>query len=789
MKFTLSWLKDHLETNASLEDISNKLTAIGLEVEHIVDPGAALQPFIVAEIIKAEQHPNADRLRVCEVNTGSGTLTIVCGAPNARAGLKTALARPGDIIPSTGQTLKAGTIRGVESQGMLCSEAELGFPETIDGIIELPEAAQAGQKLTDVLTASDPVIEINLTPNRADCASVYGIARDLAASGIGQLKTLRKSVVPGGYDSATTVTIAPEALADCPLFLGRTIRGVTNKPSPAWLQDRLRAIGLKPISALVDLTNYFTFDLGRPLHVFDSGRLNGNLIIRHGNDGEKLEALNGRTYDVKPSHLVIADDSAPVSLAGIMGGEVTGCTDDTTSVFLEVALFRPGIVASVGRELGITSDARYRFERGVDPAFLYDAIELATATIIELCGGEASEVVAAGSEPHWRRELTLRAERTETLGGVAVPVDRQMQILEALGFRFEGTSIIPPSWRADVESEADLVEEVLRIIGYDQIPAIPLPRLVATTKPALTPLQKRPAMARRLLASRGLNEAVTFSFASSQVLQHFEPQVESLKLLNPISAELDAMRTSLLANLVQAVARNEARGQHDASLFEVGPVYRESGQQTVAALVRAGHAVARGWAGAAREAGVFDVKADVLALLAGLDAPQGFSVEATAPAWYHPGRSGTIKLGHKTLACFGELHPRIAKALGCGNRVAVAEVFIDALPEPRQKGTAKPLLALSPYQAVERDFAFVLAKDVSAGALLKAVRDADKTLIADADIFDVYTGKGVDDGQKSVAVSVTLQPTDRTLTDAEIEQACQAIVKSVGEATGARLRT
>ncbi len=788
MKFTLSWLKDHLDTDADVGQIAEKLTALGHEVERIEQPGAGLKPFIVGEITRAEPHPNADRLRVCDVNTGNGHLTIVCGAPNARAGIKVVVSRPGDVIPSTGQALKAGIIRGVESQGMLCSAAELGLSGDADGILELPPGAQPGQPVSEVLNSGDPVVELSLTPNRADCASVHGIARDLAAGGMGSFKPLRRTVVPGIFDSPIGVTIAEDTRGDCPLFVGRTIRGVSNRPSPGWLQDRLRAIGLRPLSALVDITNYFTFDLGRPLHVFDVARMQGSLVVRHGHDGESLEALNGKTYQIKPSHVVIADGGGPVSLAGIVGGEASGCTEDTTSVFLEVALFRPGAVAAMGRELQIQSDARYRFERGLDPALVFDAAELATKMIVDLCGGEASEVVVAGSQPHWRRELTLREDRVKTLGGVELAGERQLQLLEHAGFRFEGTTIIPPSWRGDVHGEADLVEELLRLESYDKIPATPLPRMNATTRSALTPLQKRPMQAKRLLASRGLHEAVTFSFVSSATLARFEPQAESLTLLNPISTDLNAMRTSILPNLIDAVARNAARGVKDCGLFEVGPVYRESGQQTIAGLVRAGDAVPRGWAGQARAAGVFDVKSDTMTLLAHLGAPASLSVEAGAPAWYHPGRSGTVKMGHKPLAYFGELHPNVLKAHGSSHPVAAAEIFLDALPEPKQKRSARPLLALSPYQAVERDFAFVVASDVRADALLKAVRAADKALIQSAEIFDVYTGKGIEEGQKSVAVSITLQPADRTLTDAEIDEVGKAVVKSVSEATGAKLR-
>ena len=752
MKFTLSWLKDHLDTGASLDEITAKLTGLGLEVEGVENQGANLRPFIVAAITHAEQHPNADRLRVCTVDTGSGMLQVVCGAPNARAGIKVPLARPGDVIPATGKTLTAGNIRGTESQGMLCSGRELGLSDDQDGIMELPETAQVGQSLADALALNDPVIEIAITPNRADCAGVYGVARDLAAGGLGTCKPLDRTHAHNSFTSPVHVHIADEAREACPLFVGRTIRGVTNRESPQWLQDRLRAIGLRPISALVDITNYITFDLGRPLHVFDTGRLQGDLTIRFARDGEELAALNGRTYRLKPHHLVIADEGGVDSLAGVMGGEATGCTAETTSVFLEVALFDPRAVAVAGRDLQITSDARYRFERGLDPAFLRDATEIATRMILDLCGGEASETVSAGHEPHWRRELTLRAERVKTLGGVDIAPERQLRLLETIGCRFEGTTIIPPSWRADIVGEADLVEEILRLNGFDNIPETPLPRRDGTTKPALSSVQKRLAHARRLLAARGLNEAVSFAFMSSATSAKFTAIDPSLILANPISADLDGMRPTILPNLIAAAARNAARGAADIGLFEVGPVFTDKGQSQVAALVRTGDTTARGWTGAAKPVDAFAAKADVMVLLAALGAPDALTVEATAPAWYHPGRSGTVKLGHRPLAYFGEIHPALAAALDCPLPCAMAEVFLDTLPEPKRKGTERPLLALSPFQPVKRDFAFVVVHAVGAEALLKAIRSADKTLITSAEIFDVYTGKGVDEGRKSIAV-------------------------------------
>ena len=788
MKFTLSWLKDHLETTATLDEIADKLTSLGLEVEEITDTGAALRPFIVGEIIAAEQHPNADRLRVCTVETGNGTLQIVCGAPNARAGIKVALSRPGDIIPVTGQALKAGVIRDVESQGMMLSEREMNLPEKIDGIIELPLDAPVGASVVEVLGLGDPVIEINLTPNRADCAGVRGIARDLAAGGLGTLKPLPAASVPAAFASPLTVAIADAARADCLWFMGRMIRNVKNVASPDWLQKRLTAIGLRPISALVDITNYFTFDLGRPLHVFDAAKVSGGLRIRHAEPGESLAALNGKTYALKPDYLVIADEHDVESIAGVMGGAASGCSPETTEVFLEVAYFSPSAVAKTGRDLQLPSDARYRFERGVDPAFLPAAVELATRMIIDLCGGEASEVLSAGAEPVWQRRLTLRQERCATLGGVDIPMPRQIQLLEAIGCRFEGTEIIPPSWRADIEGEADLVEEVLRLTGFDQIPAIPLPRTVTITKPAVSFAQKRLLQARRLLATRGLHETVTFSFMSSSMAKAFAAQPEALHLLNPISSDLDVMRGSILPNLLQAAGRNADRGQKNMAFFEVGPIYSENSQQSVAALLRVGDMVLPDWSTPGKLVSVFDAKADVLALLAGLGAPVESLQLGPAPAWYHPGRSASLQLGNRVIAQFGELHPGVLRALDFTQAAVGAEVFLEMLPEAKRKGTEKALLQLAALQSVERDFAFVVDGGIKAEAVLKAVRGADKTLITSVALFDIYAGPGIEPGKKSLALRVTLQPTTQTLTDAEIETVSQAVIASVQAATGGALR-
>lgn len=803
MKFTLSWLKDHLETDASLDAIVEALTALGLEVESVEDRGAALAPFTIAYVKSAEKHPDADKLRVCVVETPRGDIQVVCGAPNARAGMKGVFAPAGSYIPGTGIELKKGVIRGVESNGMLVSEREMGLSDEHDGIIDLPEDAPLGVSFAGYMNLDDPVIDIALTPDRADAAGVRGIARDLATKGLGTLKPLPDEPVTGTFKSAIGVHLdfAAEDKAACPLFVGRYISGVKNGPSPKWLQAKLRAVGLRPISTLVDITNYFTLDRDRPLHVFDAAAVKGDLRLSLSKGGEEIAALNDKSYVLPPGVTVIADDDGPVSLGGIVGGERTGVTEETTELFLEVALFDPLRTAATGRTLQIDSDARYRFERGVDPDAVIAGMEQATRLILELCGGEASEPAVAGGVPEWRRTLHLRPSRVAALGGVDVPLHEQVRTLRALGCKVEtGASrddeedlaVVPPSWRADIEGEADLVEEVLRVKGFDAIPSVPLPRIDPITKPSLTPPQRAAGIVRRTLAARGLDEAVTWSFMASAHAAHFGFQHDGLRLVNPISSDLDVMRPSILGNLVQAAGRNADRGFPDVGLFEVGPVYRtpeEDGQALVAAGVRRGRSGPRHWAEKPRPVDAFDAKADALAALEAAGAPAAnLQVTTDAPDWYHPGRSGVLRLGPNVLAHFGEFHPAVLEALDVAGPVVGFEAFLDSVPQPKKKpGTAKPLLKLSPFQPVERDFAFLVDEDLPADRLIRAARGADKKLVADAALFDDYRGAGVPEGKKSLAVAVTLQPSDATLTDADIEAVAKKIVASV-EKLGGTLR-
>ncbi len=792
MKFTLNWLKDHLDTAASLDEIALTLTRIGLEVEGIENPAEALSPFVVGEILSAAKHPNADKLQVCQVDVGKGQpVEVVCGAPNARAGLKTAFAAPGSVIPATGDVLKVGAIRGVTSNGMLCSTRELKLGEDHDGIMELPADAVPGAPIGPLLGLNDPVIEINLTPNRADCAGVRGVARDLAAAGLGELRPLGIDPVAGAFPSPITVNI--ENTDACPLFLSRVIYGVKNGPSPKWLQDRLTAIGLRPISALVDVTNYFTFDRCRPLHVFDIAKIHGNtLTARSARAGETMAALNGKDYALSPGMTVIADAEGIESLGGIIGGAASGCSPETGGIVIECALFDPKRTAETGRTLQVNSDARYRFERGLDPAAVLEGIEAATQMILELCGGEASEITVAGAVPDWRRTIVFRPTRVASLGGVGVPPERQEAILSAIGCMIAvdgpALSVTPPSWRADIEGEADLVEEVLRIEGYDRIPETPLPRLHAVTRPAVDAAQRRVFWAKRLLAARGLEEAVTWSFMDGKLAKLFGV-ADNLVLLNPISADLSTMRPSILPNLIQAAARNAARGLNDAALFEVGPVFFADGQSTIATGIRTGLAQGRHWSGKPKAVDLFDVKADALALLTSLGVDAGkLTVDASAPGWFHPGRSGLLKLGPTVLGTFGTIHPDILDAAGFEGACVGFTVDLAAVPLPRRKGTERPQLVLSAFQPVRRDFAFIVSEDVAAEKLIRAVRGADRALIVDARLFDVYTGPGVEAGKKSLAIEVTLQPAERTLTDADIEAVAARIIAAAAKDAGAALR-
>lgn len=798
MKFTLSWLKEHLDTTASLVEIRDALTMLGLEVEGITDPAEALRGFVVGYVVEAVQHPNADRLRVCKVDTGSGVVQVVCGAPNARTGMKGVFAPSGSYIPGTDLHLKASKIRGEESNGMLCSFRELQLGEDHSGIIDLPAETRTGAPAAEALGLDDPVIEIKVTPNRADCLGVHGIARDLAAAGIGTLKPVKADKIAGSYRSPIRWTHGYEPRPDspCPLVVGRHFRGLRNGPSPEWLQRRLKAIGLRPISALVDITNLVTFDLNRPLHVFDARKLAGDLVMRQAREGEQILALDGKTYTLDPSVSVIADGKGVHGIGGIMGGEDTGVRDDTTEVFLEAAYFQPIGIAASGRKLGILSDARYRNERGIDPESCRWGAEVATRLILELCGGEASEIVSSGVMPAWQRRYTLRPDRVKSLTAIDVPAAETAAILRKLGFAVEGDgpwTAAVPSWRPDIVGEADLVEEVTRVWGFDNIPTTSLPRLSPTSKPVRDPMQRRVPLARRALAARGMNEAVTWSFLPLKQAERFGGGQADLRLLNSIAAELDTMRPSILPNLIDAAQRNEARGLADPALFEVGPQYKDAtprGQRTVAAGIRHNMAVPRHWQGPPRPVDAFDAKADALAVLAAIGAPvDNLSAQPGAPDWYHPGRSGVLKLGDRVMAQFGELHPEISASADLKGPVVAFEVFLDAPPLAKAKATkARPKLVLSSFQPLERDFAFIVDADVDADKLVRAARNADKALVTAVRVFDVYAGKGVPGGKKSVALSVTLQPVERTLTDAEIEAASNKIVAQVAKATGATLR-
>lgn len=797
MKFTLSWLKEHLETEATLVQVRDTLTMLGLEVESLTDPAEALKGFVVGYVVEAVQHPNADRLRVCKVDTGGTVVQVVCGAPNARTGMKGIFAPTGSYIPGTGITLKASKIRGEESNGMLCSSRELQLGDDHSGIIDLPAEAVTGQSAAEALGLGDAVIEIKVTPNRGDCLGVHGIARDLAAAGLGTLKPVKADAIKGTYASPIKWThdYAPAPDSPCPIVVGRHFRGVKNGPSPDWLQRRLKAIGLRPISALVDITNLVTFDLNRPLHVFDAANLSGDLVMRQARDGEQILALDGKTYTLDPAVSVIADTRGVHGIGGIMGGEETGVQESTTEVFLEAAYFQPIGIAASGRKLGILSDARYRNERGIDPESCWWGAEVATRLILDLCGGECSELVSSGVMPNWQRSYGLRTDRVKTLTGIEVSAAETASILTKLGFGVEGSgpwTASVPSWRPDIVGEADLVEEVTRVFGFDKIPTTSLPPVSTMSRPVRDPLQRRTPQARRALAARGMNEAVTWSFLPLKKAERFGGGGADVRLLNSIDATLDTMRPSILPNLIDAASRNEARGLSDPALFEVGPQYKDAtpqGQRTVAAGIRHNMAVPRNWAGPARTVDAFDAKADALAVLGAIGAPDTLSSQPGAPNWYHPGRSGALKLGDRVMAYFGELHPEIVAAADLKGPVAAFEVFLDAAPLPKAKATkARPKLVLSALQPLERDFAFLVDSGVEAEKLVRAARNADKVMITAARVFDLYAGKGVPEGKKSLAIAVTLQPVERTLTDAEIEAVSGKIVAAVAKATGAVLR-
>jgi phenylalanyl-tRNA synthetase beta chain len=804
MKLTFGWLKEHLATTRSLDEITNKLTMIGLEVERIEDKAKLFAPFVIARVVEAKPHPNADRLRVCMVDTGDGKpIQVVCGAPNARTGMKGVFAPPGAFIPGKNITLGVGKIRDVESRGMLVSEFELQISDDHDGIIELPDDAPVGVPYVKYAGLDDPMIEINLTPNRGDATGVYGIARDLAAAAMGKLKDGTVAPVKGQFPCPTKVTLDFGTTPSlCPAFALRLVRGVKNGPSPDWLQRRLTAIGLRPINALVDITNFVTFDRGRPLHVFDAAKVRGNLTVRRARAGESLLALDGKTYALDDTMCAIADEDGVESLAGIMGGEKTGCSETTTDVLIESALWVPMNIAQTGRKLGINSDARYRFERGVDPAFMAPGLELATRLIMDLCGGTPSAVTVAGSAPAGERVIDFPAAETERLTGLAVPLADARRVLESLGFKVAGQGarlkITAPSWRADVEDKADIVEEVMRIVGVDNVPSVPFDRGAAPRKPVLTPIQLRTRKAKRALAARNLVEAVTWSFISKQQAELFGGGKPELALANPIAADLSDMRPSLVPGLVAAAQKNADRGFADTALFEVGQIFRgdrPEDQFAAAAGVRRALAkpfgLGRHWSKRDGEVDAFDAKADAFAVLIAAGAPaQALQTAFGAPPWFHPGRSGTIQIGpQNVLGHFGELHPRALEALDAEGPLVAFEIVLERIPEPKARGArAKPVLELSPFQPVERDFAFVVDREVKAADIVRAAQSADRRLIAATTVFDVYEGQGIAPGKKSIAIAVTIQPRERTMTDAEIEALAAKIVAEVLKRTGGVLR-
>lgn len=767
MKFTYNWLKDHLDTTATPEQIADKLTAIGLEVDDFTDLGKKYAPFIIAEIKEAVKHPNADKLRVCTVNNGKEDLQIVCGAPNARAGIKVILAPIGAMIPNGNFQIKKSKIRDVESNGMLCSAAELELSGDAEGIVELPSEAPVGSSYAEYAKLNDSLYEINITPNRADCLGIHGIARDLAAAGMGKLKPLDNA------KGEPHVALSPIKVSSPSYYVGCYIKNVSNGQSCNENKQFLTSVGQTPISQLVDITNISTIELGRPLHVYDADRIKGNITVRHAKKGEKINALNNKTYELD-GELIVADDSGPIALAGVIGNVETSVDDRTKNVFLEVAYFDPNEVAKTGRKHQIDSDARYRFERGVDPDFLEAGANIAVATISKSCGGVASTFVTAGEKPKWQREIEFDFNKVKTFGGIDIPKTEAEKILTSLGFKISGGKITPPSWRGDISGAADIVEEILRIHGYDKVPTQPIPLKgigIGVKNPA-----------RQVLSARGLIEAVTYSFMKPELATKFGGGKKELQLQNPISVELSEMRPSILPNLLEAVAKNANRGFKNLGLFEIGPIFSDKEQIVIAGL-RSGKNADRNIYGDSRNVDVFDAKADLLAALSSLDAPGG-QIQAQAPDYYHPGKSGGVYLGKTCLGYFGEIHPKILKAFDITGPVAAFEIFRDNIPASKKKYKK---LEVSDFQNVSRDFAFLIDKDVSADDLLASVRKSDP-LISTAEVFDIYTGDKIASGKKSVALSIDINPKDKTLTDKDIEAISSKVIENIQKKFAAELR-
>jgi len=798
MKFTLSWLKSHLDTDASIDEIAETLTDLGLEVEGIENPAAKLADFVIGKVTHAEQHPDADKLRVCTVDAGDGPTQIICGAPNARAGITVVVARPGTYIPGLDITISVGKIRGIESFGMMASERELELSEEHDGIIELP-SGEIGQSFADYLAEHDParvdpVIEIAITPNRPDALGVRGVARDLAARGLGTLKPREVVAVPATFPNPISVTIDADTLAQAPVFYGRLIKGVKNGPSPDWLQQQLRAIGLRPISFLVDVTNWFTYDLNRPLHVFDADKITGNALRLHRAVGtETLTGLDDKDYTLPEGATVISDAEGPESIAGVMGGLRTGCTPDTVNVFVEAAYFDTVRTAYTGRALKINSDARYRFERGIDPAFTPEGLEHAVRMIVDHAGGEASEVVQAGAIPDTARAYRLDTDRCSSLVGMDIPAETQRATLTALGFVMDGDMAHVPSWRPDVQGPADLVEEVARIASLSNLKPVPMPRMRAgVPAPVLTPMQNRLRMARRTTAALGYNECVTYSFIDQKAADLFGGGTDATMLANPISSEMSHMRPALLPGLLQAAARNQARGMANLALFEAGDAFHggEPGEQhTLVTGILVGKTGPKDVHGASRDVDIYDAKADAEAILAAMGAPAKVQILRGAGDAWHPGRHGMICLGaKKVLGIFGEIHPKILTALDVKGPVVGFVLFPAEIPMPKNVSANRGAASIPDLQAVERDFAFVVDTNIDALTATNAAAGADKALITDVRIFDEFIGGSLGEGKKSLAMTVRLQPTSATLKEAEIEAVCAKIIEKVSKATGGVLR-
>lgn len=795
MKFTLSWLKQHLNTDATLTEITDKLTAIGLELEDI-DEGP-LAPFVVARVVEANQHPNADKLRVCTVDAGTGTtFNVVCGAPNARTGMKGVFAPVGTYVPGTDMMLELGNLRGERSEGMLCSERELMLSDDHDGIIDLPADAPVGVRYIDYQGLADPVIEINVTPNRGDALGVRGVARDLAAAGLGALKPQRAEFIGGAGASPKSVHIDTN---NCPVFFYRVIRGVKNGESPKWVQEALKAVGERPISALVDITNLMTLDQARPMHVYDLAKVKGDLRVRLGQDGEKLAALNDKTYSFDEHMTLVTDDSGPIGVGGIIGGASTGVDETTTDVLLEGALWDATNIARTGRKLNVHTNARYRFERHTDSQNLAEHMGVATQLILDWCGGKAGELQQAGAVPGWTKVLNYAPSLCAKRGGLDVPAVRQREVLETLGFGVDqvghdGFSVTVPSFRPDIDRKEDLVEEVLRIVGYNEIPEAEFVRSTNMPNSVVSTEQRKRLAVHRALAAQGLNEAVMFSFTNSRIAQHFgwdQDKQVALKVANPISEELDVMRPSLLPNLLDAAKRNAARGYPDIALFEVGLRFDDvtpEGQKRSVAGIRTGKMTPNHWTGTPAPVDAFDAKADLIQALRAYEAPvDNAQSSRDVPPWYHPGRSGALTLGKTVLGVFGELHPKVIKAMGIKGRVVAFEAYLDAVPVPRKPGrigTQKPLLKPSALQPVHKDFAFVVDEHTAADAVIRAAKGADKKLITDVSLFDVYRGEGIANNKKSLAIAVTIQPSNATLTDDQLESIADKIIANVNKIGG-----